>query len=76
MLSGFNLLLFRFGSRFDGTRLCLYGNLGLGLLLVVLPLCGLVFFTCAREEFQPKAQEINPWSVLSEVTDQQQQPWG
>lgn len=75
MLSGFNLLLFRFDSRFAGTRLCLYGNLGLTLLLVVLPLGGLVFFARAREEFQPTAPEVTPWSLSSEVTDQQR-PWG
>ena len=75
MLSGFNLLLFRLGSRVEGTRLCLYGNFGLGLLLVVVPLGGLVFFARARKEFQPAAPETTPWSVSSEVTDQQR-PWG
>ncbi|HBL37267.1 MAG TPA: hypothetical protein DD734_04220 [Firmicutes bacterium] len=75
LLSGLNLLLFRFGSRLEGTRLCLYGNLGLGLLLIVVPVGGLVLFGHARKEFRPDATEVNPWSVSSDVPDQQR-PWG
>ncbi|HBR33648.1 MAG TPA: hypothetical protein DD734_03375 [Firmicutes bacterium] len=75
LLIGFNFILFRCGSGVEGTKLCLYGNLGLGLLLGLIPLGGLAFFAHAQKEFRSEAPETNPWTVSSDASEKRQ-PWG